>query len=203
MALVHVTWAESDAHALLRAVVADRADARPGEVEVQHRCRTCGATDHGRPLVVVAGRPGPQVSLARAGRLSIVAVADREVGIDLERAVVPAPSEPPRLEAVVLSERERGPLAGAPDGRTAAVLRAWVRKEAVLKALGHGLVVDPRLVELSTEGPRPKLVGWGGPGRRPQIRLLDIDAGPGLVAAVACVGRRRVAVEGRRGGISG
>lgn len=190
MRQLHVRWGDGDAHELLRDTVAARAGVTAADVEVRHGCRTCGATTHGRPFVVVAGEPGPQVSVSRAGDRSLVAVSDLEVGVDVEVAAVGAHDG---LAAVALSGRERSELATkAPGLRGETVLRTWVRKEALLKALGHGLTVDPRLVELSLDGPCPRLTGWSGPGGRPRVHVHDVGGGAGFVAAVAWVGRRRV-----------
>lgn len=62
----------------------------------------------------------------------------------------------------------------------------WARLEAVLKATGHGLEVDPSLVELSATA----VERWDGPGRRPRLRITDVALGDGLVGAVAARGRR-------------
>lgn len=59
--------------------------------------------------------------------------------------------------------------------------RDWVRLEAVLKATGHGLDVDPSEVHLS--GGRVR--GWDGPGRRPRLRITDLPSVDGHACAVA------------------
>jgi 4'-phosphopantetheinyl transferase len=69
----------------------------------------------------------------------------------------------------------RTPGRVAVAGRDAA-LRRWVRKEAYLKGLGTGLGLDPATVDLSADPP-----GW---------HVAEVDAGPGLVAAVAVMGPR-------------
>lgn len=61
----------------------------------------------------------------------------------------------------------------------------WVEVEAVLKAVGHGLHVDPALV-LVRDG---RIVRWAGPGRRPRVRVVDLQAPTGHVAALALGGR--------------
>lgn len=124
------------------------------------RCPRCGG-GHGR--VQVSGADAA-VSVSYAGGWAIVAIAagEHRIGVD---AVV---SDPPRLERVL------------PDSAGA---RDWARVEAVLKADGRGLRVDPGAVEVvdadrtgawhaRVDGGREWL-GWdtGGP--------------PGLVVAVA------------------
>lgn len=66
------------------------------------------------------------------------------------------------------------PLEDAGDAQGRALL--WVRKEALLKAHGMGLTVDPRAIALSRTG--QVLVG-------PSSALQDLDVGPGWVCAVA------------------
>ena len=65
-------------------------------------------------------------------------------------------------------------------------LLGWARLEAVLKATGHGLAVDPSLVELSATS----VVRWDGPGPRPRLQITDVAFGGDLVGAVAVRGRR-------------
>jgi 4'-phosphopantetheinyl transferase len=176
------------AHLLLRAAVAAWAAARPADVEVDQVCARCGGP-HGRPVVTVRGRPGPSASVSRAGGLAVVAVGNRPLGVDVE----PLQPTAPGFERVALSPLEQAQL----DDREAAdrdelLVRWWVRKEAVLKATGHGLEVDPRHVVVTPPDEAPRLVGWTGPGRRPVLQLHDVDLGPGRAAAVAVHGRRRV-----------
>lgn len=120
------------------------------------------------------GRPvvghGLEVSMTHAGGLVAVAVARSPVGIDLEP--VPTAAEEDRLVT-------------------------WVRSEAVLKATGHGLEVDPRLVDVGAAGEPPRLARWSGPGRTPRLRLRDLRPAPGYVAAVARLGIGPLRVDAR------
>lgn len=60
--------------------------------------------------------------------------------------------------------------------------RTWVRREAVLKATGHGLAIDPELVVVT--GDRPRVLGW--PLRElHDFHLLDLDPAPSIVGCVA------------------
>lgn len=71
-------------------------------------------------------------------------------------------------------------------------LLEWARLEAVLKATGHGLEVNPTLVGLSAT----EVTRWDGPGRRPRLRIVDVELGGDLVGAVA--GRRGRWASGQR-----
>lgn len=60
-------------------------------------------------------------------------------------------------------------------------LLGWARLEAVLKATGLGLAVDPSLVGLSATA----VERWDGPGPRPRLRITDAAFGDVLVGAIA------------------
>lgn len=163
----HVDDARSGARRLLRDAVAQVAGCSPGDVELHQSCPRCGGP-HGRPTVEIAGRHGPEVSFAHAGDLAIVAVARAPVGVDIE------------------------PIGSPTHGID---LRVWVRTEAVLKATGFGLEIDPRLVDVGPATAPPRLVGWMGPGRRPALRMADVESAPGYLAALARLGRRPLRLD--------
>ena len=77
------------------------------------------------------------------------------------------------------------------------MLARWVRKEAVLKALGHGLSVDPALLELGP-GAVASVTGWLGPGPTPAAVVSDLISEPGYVAAVALLGAAAPTVDAVR-----
>jgi 4'-phosphopantetheinyl transferase len=141
----------------LRALAAELVGADPADVTVRARCATCGGP-HGRP--VLGGSrdlDALHASVAHAGAAVVVAVsAGGPVGIDAE----------PR-------GRE------APPGTT---LEEWVRIEAVLKADGRGLRIDPSCVRFADDAHGS--VAWidGEPAR---YRVADVELGSDLVTALA------------------
>ncbi|OUE20411.1 hypothetical protein BFL34_01226 [Clavibacter michiganensis] len=146
--------------AALRALAAELVGADPADVTVRARCATCGGA-HGRPVLGGSrALDGLHASVAHAGALVVVAVgADGPIGVDAE----------PR-------DRE------APPGTT---LAEWVRIEAVLKADGRGLAVDPSRVRTAADPADPDgLVAWID-GEDARFRLRDVNLGPTLRAAVA------------------
>ena len=153
------------ARIILRTAVSEAVGCAESRVELRQHCDRCGGP-HGRPRVTIAGAPGPHVSMAHAGNLAVVALAGQPVGIDLE------------------------PLGADPDA-----LRTWVRTEAVLKATGHGLDVDPSFIEVSDPLDTPRLLSWKGPGRRPALRMADLAICDGYATSIARLGRRRMDIE--------
>lgn len=149
-------------------------------VELRRRCPRCGSRVHGRPSASwrsvpddVHWTPVPHVSLARtAGTVVVATTLAGEVGIDVERRIE-------RMfvgfDDVVLAAAE----ARAVDDE--ARLRTWVRKEAVLKAIGRGLDVDPRTLVLGP-GDEPPRIERGPVG---PWHLQDLDPTGGAIGALA------------------
>jgi 4'-phosphopantetheinyl transferase len=120
---------------LLRRLVAESTGVPVRSVVISARCPDCGA-EHGRPVVA-----GPiearylTVSLTyAAGTAFAVASHDRGIGVDAE----PLDTSDSRIDAITT-------LTGAT--RSEALLH-WTRVEAVLKADGRGLRLDPSVVSI-------------------------------------------------------
>lgn len=137
-------------------------------------CPRCGRPHGG---VLVANGAGPEdaqhagavASVAHAGGLVVAAVASgrvRRVGVDLE----PAPAEEDRLADLAAL------IGGPPED----ALRRWTLIEAVLKADGRGLQVDPAEVRLKGGG-RGATARVGGV----RYRLAEIPAPQGWIASLA------------------
>lgn len=137
----------------------------------------------GKPCLVGAGRD-MRFSVSHAGGLTLVAVAaGREVGVDVERLGRGRWLSLPGHSLTPAEQRSLDAFSGA--GRDMAFLRLWVRKEAVLKAVGVGLAVDPAQVEVSGPAEKPALLDVPasiGPAARWALVELAV---PGYVAAVA------------------
>ena len=170
---------------LLRHEVAHWLDCAETAVVLGHRCPVCGSGDHGRPLVL-APVSALHVSVSRAPGLVAVALTEAgPVGVDVEPAGAAGFAG---FDDVVLHRDESAATVG---GRT----QVWVRKEAVLKAVGSGLRLDPRRLRVSAADAPAAVLDWqfdDQVGPPPRVWLADLDPGPGHRAAVAV---RDVAVE--------
>lgn len=134
-----VAWAHAsdraERHARAIELLTALTDTSPG-FELARLCATCGATDHGRP-VDATGRF--HVSIAHAEGLVVVAAVPRAeaacIGVDAESA--------PEEDGIDTPLSELAPLfaPGPVPSR-----RRWTEIEAVLKADGRGLQLDPASV---------------------------------------------------------
>jgi 4'-phosphopantetheinyl transferase len=158
-------------HLLARDVLGQVVGADPGQLVFDRTCARCGE-QHGPPRLV--GHPGLHVSLSRTPDLVAVAVSpDAPVGIDVERV---AATRFVGFDGVAMHPSERSHDL---DDATRAV--SWVRKEAAIKALGDGFVVDPAELRTPPHG-RAVLVLPD----RPAVTVVDVALGEGgHVAALA------------------
>ncbi len=174
-----VAYGTHPAHDLLRAEAARFHHVPPDRIVIAHACPRCGSDEHGRPILLptAALRSPAHVSLARAGDLSVVALTDAgPVGIDLEPD---GAADFPGFDDVARHADERGTDATV----------SWVRTEALLKAHGLGLVVDPRDVSINADGS----ITWDSPHAPPGPAWLRDLAVPGHVASVVVLADHDVA----------
>ncbi len=172
-----------------RTVLASALGIDPQVVAIERTCPTCGSTEHGRPYV-----PESNIlfSVSSSGRLAVVALSVDPVGVDIELddgGIRPQPQS--------LSPPERRALAELPPGRrSAAFLRLWTAKEAVLKAGNRSLADDPATVDVGavlTSDSTP--VSDNGQIWHVRHSTAQLDNGRRAVLAVA--GRRPAEVVNR------
>ena len=157
---------------LLRSTVARIAGVLPDEVGIE-------LEPTGRP-VLTGALSHYFVSIAHSGCHVVVAVAKRQIGVDVEQLRQSAPS--PRLMARVCSPDERRVLDVMTDAdRAAAFMTVWARKEAYGKAVGHGLGFPLRSVTVGVSG--STIAGGNG-----DWHVADIDVDSGCAAAVVAEG---------------
>lgn len=176
---------------VLRHAVAERhgVAARTIEVRTAPAPALAGAGAGGGRPVVPGGPRG--ISIAHGGQLVLVALCDvHAVGVDVEPLASSASIE--AVATTLLGPAEHAALRARTDpelgtgcSRQLELLRAWTRKEAILKAVGVGLTVPPEAIVLARDGaPRVAATSGGLPEAR-RFALWDLDAGPGHVAALA------------------
>jgi 4'-phosphopantetheinyl transferase len=136
---------------LLRLVLGRYLNLPPADVKIDRSCPDCGRS-HGRPRLL--GRPETAIdviefSVTHGGDLLVLAFARQQhVGVDIEpiEALEDVDAE---LMDFTLTAAERVRLLALPaPQRRRMFLRHWTGKEAVLKALGTGLNVEPQAVAL-------------------------------------------------------
>lgn len=161
---------------LARLVLGEKLNRDPAALSFDRACAHCNDPTHGKPVVETAG-PRPDFSLAHSGGLAVLVVSDRAVGVDVEDATA---REQPLAPA--LSARERANCRSYAD-----FARLWTRKEALLKAVGKGLAVHPRHIEVlgTTLLALPAALG-----RPEDYTLRDLPLPAPYVGSVAALGSR-------------
>lgn len=151
----------SAAWALTRRTLGGLLGTDPRRLGFDRWCALCGNDQHGKPRLLDASL---EFSIAHAADRVLLAVSDRiPVGVDVE------PADAPVAEATSLVRHPSERDVEGPE-----LVRLWVRKEAVLKATGHGLV-------------RP-MTDFGVLVAPDGMFLADVPLGQDYVAAVAAVG---------------
>lgn len=139
---------------LARSLAGDILGLDPAEVPLSAACPDCGE-EHGRPIIEGTRL---HVSLSHCDGVTVAAASwGAAVGVDIERN----DHSPQRLDAIETLTGQRS-------------LRHWTRVEAVLKADGRGLRVDPGKVRVLVDGAR--LEAWVD-GSAALYRLIDLELG--------------------------
>ena len=180
MGAIEVVWERTDDRCAADRLLRRLAAGTHGQgVTVGRICPGCASPEHGRPYPLGwdGARPAG-VSLSRTPGTTVVAMwQDGPVGVDVERVDRFTDGG---VADVLLHPGERA-------GSAAGLATTWVRKEALLKASGDGLSVDPRSVHLDAADGLPVVVQWPRGLLRPDW-VVDLELGDGLVAALAGVG---------------
>lgn len=161
------------ARAALTYMVALRTGVDPAAVVLGH-------DERGRPLVKDSAL---HVSIAHGGDFVACALSGQRVGVDIECSDRPEGDD--ALARRVCTPVERQQLAELPPRlRKRALIRLWVRKEAVAKALGLGFALP--FEQLDVTGEVPRIRGT----RTRALRVRDLNGGPDDYAvAIATEGR--------------
>ncbi len=160
------------AHALWRVTLGACLGLKPSRV-------TFANTAAGQPQLPGTGLA---TSLSHSGTWVAIAIcAERTVGIDIERSPHTGIDQ---LMSKICTPAEWVDLQPLPElARHTALLALWTRKEALLKAFGVGLAVEPASLSAMTSGPiePPPLSSQD----QAPCRVIDLDLPASLVGALA------------------
>jgi 4'-phosphopantetheinyl transferase len=169
------------AHAALRRILGEYLSVAPQSLRFL-------AGEYGKPAI--AGPPSAplEFNLSHSGDLALIAISGRgPVGVDIERL-------DRRIEHLDLAEQffspaERAALRSLPaeaDARTEGFFNAWTRKEAYLKATGHGITrgLHHFDVSLAPSEPAALLADRLDPFALQRWRMAALTPGDGYAAAV-------------------
>lgn len=166
---------------LLRTTAAAQLDVAPAAVPIDRRCTGCGKP-HGKPRLLADG-VSLEASISHSGdRVAVALSTAGPVGVDVEE-VTPDPGGIPRL---ALAPTELKILQALPHHeQEPGFITIWVRKEAVLKATGHGLRIPPGQVVVSGPHEAPALLDWPLDIPTAAVELRTLHPGDGYAGAVA------------------
>jgi len=167
-------WRGDDARRSTRDLVTEALGFRADELRL-------GYGPHGKPFVA-SPVADARFSIARTKNVTIVATASGiELGADVEHVDRDVTQWAMWRHVLTPEETDGLPADGA--ARRIELLRRWVRREALLKAAGVGLSVDPSSVRLGGAG--DVVAVPSALGSREAWTIRDVDIGS-CVAAVAC-----------------
>lgn len=145
----------------LRTLLADRLRTEPRHVPLR-------VTDAGALEV-----PGTSyhVSLAHSHERAVAVMAERPVGVDLERIA----ARDPQVADFLLHSSERSLLDTLPMEADRAFVLCWTLKEATLKALGTGMRRTPKKLRLDVDPDHHTAVVRAWNGTRWQVAYEEWD----------------------------
>ena len=131
----------------------------------------------------------PAIDTQRVFAPNVLVLSDGpEVGVDVEQE---SDRDVDRLGEMVLSAPERDVLmALPPDQRRRGFHAYWCRKEALLKATGHGLAAPMTAIHVSAPGEPAEVLSWDDDKAVSPVRLADLTPGPGYAASLAVLTAR-------------
>lgn len=170
---------------LARTVLAEATGLAPRDIRFTTDCPHCGGA-HGKPRL-----PGSDLDFSlshSAERVVLVLTDGPEVGVDVEQE---SDRDVDRLGEMVLSAPERDVLmALPPDQRKRGFHAYWCRKEALLKATGHGLAAPMTAIHVSGPDEPAEVLSWDDDKAVSPVRLADLTPGPGYAASLAVLTAR-------------
>ena len=161
------------ARAFLRTLLGDYTGEAPVRVPLH-------LSASGKPFL--ADRSDLHFNLSHCEDRGVLAIARRQIGVDLER--IRAIPEALSIAASTFAPSETQALRAFPaELQSEAFLRCWTRKEAYVKARGAGLSIPLTSFEVTVDDGPPRLVFEERAEEK--WNLHDIGAGPGWTGAIA------------------
>jgi 4'-phosphopantetheinyl transferase len=166
---------------VLRAILGRYVGLEPSQIRFQY-------SPHGKPALLET-LDGDRVcfNLAHSHGLAVFAFTrEREIGVDVEH-IRPVP-EAGQIAGRFFSSRESAQLrALPPEQQQTAFFNCWTRKEAYLKALGHGLARPLNEFDVSlVPGEPARLLHFAGhPEEASRWFIQDLKPAGGYIAALA------------------
>ncbi|SHF25986.1 4'-phosphopantetheinyl transferase [Seinonella peptonophila] len=107
-----------------------------------------GTEQNGKPILIQAEEPTIHFNLSHSATKAVIALSFSQVGIDVEKMKENIPLD--ELVPHFMSMKEREEFYWLPRTvKTAAFYRCWTRKEAYVKAIGHGLSYPIKEIDVS------------------------------------------------------
>ncbi|MDE2593442.1 MAG: 4'-phosphopantetheinyl transferase superfamily protein [Burkholderiales bacterium] len=154
-------------HAALRRILAHALGlADPAQIGYERHA-------HGKPQL--ASHP-LHFNMSHSGDWALIGIsATHAMGVDLEVQIAGRPMpDTADLALQQFTEAEYAAFLSIPiDQREAAFLRGWTRKEACLKAVGHGLLIEPRSFEAGI-GPAHRTTTLASPQGLHQVEVISL-----------------------------
>jgi 4'-phosphopantetheinyl transferase len=175
------------AWALVRTLLGELLGEDPARVAIERHCVRCGSSDHGKPRLADTSA-GIHFSLAHSGP-HVVAALSRAgaVGIDVE-CLKPTTDYRSLYRGTLTADEAVAFHAGGARPRD--LLRTWVRKEAVTKAVGTGIATPFHSFAVGGRAEPATLLTWpDDPSLVDRTTLHDLPADPDRPAAVAVLAR--------------
>lgn len=171
------------ARGVLRCLLGVYLQQHPADVKIE-------TTEFGKPFLASQADAWLCFNIAHSGEQLLVAIGrDRRIGVDIER--VREDLDYATLIHDHFAAEERAELAQLPpQDRLMAFFDCWTRKEAYLKATGHGLStpLDSFVVSARPDTPSSLLKVEGDPIAAAIWTLRNVPVASGYAAAVAAAG---------------
>ncbi|SFL68541.1 4'-phosphopantetheinyl transferase family protein [Methylobacterium pseudosasicola] len=162
-------------HAALRLILAEALSLAPAEIRLE-------AGAGGKPELGGAARGALDFNLSHSGGRALIGLArGAAIGVDLEE--IRPITDALRIARAHFAPDEAAALAALPlSAIDPAFFGLWTRKEAVVKALGTGLLLPLDRFSVSVPPEPPRFLRMAQDGT---WTLTSVDCGPGYAATVA------------------